>query len=94
MNPWFREGEGNESWTQPPLDINVGGLENGYYSNLYYEFSLDYKRSFGKHNVTALALMSRHQKNSGTDFAYYNESWVGRATYNFDKRYLNFELVF
>lgn len=88
MNPWFREGEGNESWTQPPLDINVGGLENGYYSNLYYEFSLDYKRSFGKHNVTALALMSRHQKNSGTDFAYYNESWVGRATYNFDKRYL------
>ena len=47
MNPWFREGEGNESWTQPPLDINVGGLENGYYSNLYYEFSLDYKRSFG-----------------------------------------------
>ena len=22
------------------------------------------------------------------DFAYYNESWVGRATYNFDKRYL------
>ena len=88
MNPWFREGEGNESWTQPPLDINVGDLEDGYYSNLYYEFSLDYKRSFGKHNVTALALMSRHQKNSGTDFAYYNESWVGRATYNFDKRYL------
>lgn len=88
MNPWFREGEGNEIWTQPPLDINVGGLEGGYYSNLYYEFSLDYKRTFGKHGVTALALMSRHQNNAGTSFAYYNESWVGRATYNFDKRYL------
>lgn len=88
MNPWFREGEGNEIWTQPPLDINVGGLEDGYYSNLYYEFSLDYKRTFGKHGVTALALMSRHQKNAGTSFAYYNESWVGRATYNFDKKYL------
>lgn len=87
-NPWFREGEGNETWTQPPLDINVGDLEKGYYNNLYYEFSLDYKRSFGKHQVTALALMSRHQKNTGTEFAYYNESWVGRATYNFDKKYL------
>lgn len=88
MNPWFREGEGNETWTQPPLDINVGELEKGYYSNLYYEFSLNYKRSFGKHGVTALALMSRQQKNAGTEFAYYNESWVGRATYNFDKKYL------
>lgn len=88
LNPWFREGQGNEVWSQPPLDINVGGLESGYYSNLYYEFSLDYKRTFGKHNVTALALVSRHQKNSGTDFAYYNESWVGRATYNYNKRYL------
>lgn len=87
-NPWFRNEEGNETWTQPPLDINIGGLEKGYYNNLYYEFSLDYKRSFGKHQVTGLALMSRHQKNTGTDFAYYNESWVGRATYNFDKKYL------
>lgn len=88
MNPWFREGEGNEVWTQSPLDINVGGLEGGYYSNLYYEFALNYKRSFGKHAVTALALMSRHQKNAETSFAYYNESWVGRATYNYDRKYL------
>lgn len=88
MNPWFREGENNEAWTQPPLDINIGKLEDGYYSNLYYEFSLDYARSFGKHNLTALALMSRHQKNAETDFAYYNESWVGRVTYNYNKKYL------
>lgn len=88
MNPWFRDGQGNEVWEQGPLDINVGGLEDGYYSNLYYEMALNYKRTFGKHTVTGLALMNRQQKNAGTSFAYYNESWVARATYDFSKKYL------
>lgn len=88
QNPWQRSGEGNETWTQPPLDINVGGLEGGYYSNLYYEFALNYKQSFGDHTVSALALMNRHQKNAATSFAYYNESWVGRATYNYLRKYI------
>lgn len=88
QNPWKRTGQGNDIWIQPPLDINVGGLESGYYSDLYYEFAVNYKRSFGKHNVTGLALMNRQQKNAGTDFAYYNESWVARGTYDFDRKYL------
>ena len=88
MNPWQREGEGNETWVQSPLDINVGGLEGGYYSNLYYEFGLNYQRKFGEHDVSGLALVNRQQKNAGTEFAYFNESWVGRVTYNFAGKYL------
>jgi hypothetical protein len=38
--------------------------------------------------VTGLALMTRTQKNKDTQFAYYNESLVGRATYDFSHKYL------
>src|SRR5690606_11233461 len=41
-----------------------------------------------QHRVTGLALMNRQQKNSGTDFPYYNEGLVGRATYDYSRKYL------
>lgn len=88
VNPWVRSGQGNEVYKQPPLDINVGALEDGYYRDLYYEASLNYSRAFGNHRVTALGLFNRQQKNSGTDFAYYNQGLVGRATYDFSNKYL------
>lgn len=88
INPWFRNGEGNEYWKMPPYDINVGGLNGGYYRDLYYEASLNYNNTFGKHTVTGLALFNRQERNRGEDFPYYNEGWVGRATYDFNRKYL------
>ncbi len=88
VNPWNRNGQGNEVYNQAPLDINVGGLEGDYYRDLYYEMGFNYSKSFGKHSVSGLALLNRQQKNSGTDFAYYNEALVGRATYDFSHKYL------
>jgi TonB-linked SusC/RagA family outer membrane protein len=88
-NPWNRiTSAGNEYYKQQPLDINVGGMQGGYYRDLYYEFGLNYDNTFGKHSVTGLALMNRQQKNDETDFPYYNEGLVGRATYDYDHRYL------
>ncbi len=87
-NPWIRAGQGNEVYKQLPLDINVGGMEGGYYRNLYYEMALNYNRTFDKHTVTGLALINREQKNKETDFAYYNEALVGRATYDYSHKYL------
>lgn len=89
-NPWFRNGQGNEVYKQLPLDINVSGLNNDpiYYSDLYYEGSINYTNTFGQHTVSALALLNRQQKNSGTDFAYYNEALVGRLNYDFSHKYL------
>jgi len=90
VNPWFRTGEGNELYTQPPLDINVGGMVSDppSYRDLYYEMALNYSNAFGKHRVTGLALINRQQKNSGTAFPYYNEAVVGRATYDYSNKYL------
>jgi TonB-linked SusC/RagA family outer membrane protein len=90
QNPWFRQtpAEGNDVWTQPPLDVNTSGLQGGYYTNMYYEMSLNYDRAFGKHNVSALGLFNRSQQNSGTSFPYYNEGLVGRLAYDFNRKYL------
>ncbi|MDR2473343.1 MAG: TonB-dependent receptor [Tannerella sp.] len=85
---WFREGQGNEVYKEPPLSINIGGLQNSYYNDLYYEFSLNYARTFGSHTVSALALMNRQQKNRTVNFPYYNEGLVGRLTYDFQRKYL------
>jgi TonB-linked SusC/RagA family outer membrane protein len=89
-NPWTRNNpaQSNEYWKQPPLDINVGGLNGGYYNNLYYEASLNYANTFGKHSISALGLFNRQQKNNDIQFPYYNEGLVGRATYDYDKKYL------
>jgi TonB-linked SusC/RagA family outer membrane protein len=90
QNPWFRvyPAQGNEIYTQPPLDVNTSGMQGGYYADLYYETSLNYARSFGKHNVTGLALFNRQQQNTGTEFPYYNEGLVGRITYDYNRKYL------
>lgn len=65
---------------------------DGYNRKLYYEFSVEYNRSFGSHNVTALALMNRQVSDSKDDkvikFPSYREEWVGRVTYNWKERYL------
>jgi len=87
-NPWLRESQNTEVYIQPAIDLNVGALEGGYYSDLYYEAAVNYARTFGNHGVTGLALFNRQQKNAGTEFAYFNESWVGRATYNYSQKYL------
>lgn len=53
----------------------------------YVKAQFDYKRSFGKHNVTGLAVASRNRKISNVDFPFYEEVWVTRGTYDYDKRY-------
>ncbi|GAA5220231.1 TonB-dependent receptor [Membranihabitans marinus] len=60
---------------------------NQTFRKLYYEFSLNYQRDFGKHSVSGLGLVSRQEQNYGSEFTSYREDWVGRATYGFDRRY-------
>ncbi len=82
---WFSfEGRNYER----PFEFNRGG-ENVESSEdiTYHRFQLDYNNNFGKHNVTAMALFSRNKRLNGTQYPYYNEDWVARATYNYDTRY-------
>ncbi len=53
----------------------------------YYRLQMNYNRTFGKHNVTGLALFSRNKAVQNTDFPFFNEDWVGRVTYNYDLKY-------
>ena len=87
-NHWTRSNPSNTVYKENPLDINIGSMQGDYYTDLYYEFATQYNRSFGKHTVTALALMNFQERNKNTEFGYYNAGVVGRATYDFDGRYL------
>lgn len=88
INPWARDGSSNEVFTPNPLYTTVGGLQDGYYVDLYYDASLNYNRKFNRHTVTGLALMNRQEVNKGTQFTFYNQAIVGRLTYDFAHKYL------
>jgi TonB-linked SusC/RagA family outer membrane protein len=87
-NPWLRENASDEVYVLPPVSLSAGGLESGYYRDMYYEGGINFNRSFGNHNATALLLVNREQKNVGTDFPYYNQGIVGRLTYDYKSKYL------
>ncbi len=91
-NPWTMIGDastnlGDDIYEQEPLNVEVGSLQS-YSLNLYYEASLNYNRSFSDHHVSGLFLFNRTRKQTGVDFPYFNESWVGRATYDYKHKYL------
>ncbi len=56
-------------------------------ANFIIRCRLDYARTFGKHEVTALGLFSRLKEAQGPVFPIYREDWVFRLTYNYALRY-------
>ena len=56
--------------------------------NTYYELALNYRRTFGKHSVEALALFSREQNATGSNWPSKREDWVGRVKYEYEAKYL------
>ncbi|WP_164975209.1 TonB-dependent receptor [Lutibacter sp. HS1-25] len=72
------------AWTLEPTNIQ----DNTIGRRILYDFSFNYDRVFGKkHSVTALALLRRNESGTGNGFLRYREDWVGRVTYDYDKRY-------
>jgi TonB-linked SusC/RagA family outer membrane protein len=70
-------------WSVTPSDVDEGALRR----TLFYQLSLNYARTFGKHDVSALALFNRRQTALGASFPEYREDWVGRTTYGFNDTY-------
>lgn len=87
VNPWFRAEQGPEVYKAPKADLNVGGLNLNYYSDLYYEMALNYQNTFDKHTISGLALLNRQQQNKKLEFPYYNEALVGRINYDYSRKY-------
>lgn len=78
------DGEAPENPVFPETEVISGGP----FRTWYYEISLNYIRTFGKHDVSALLLGQRRQTQTDVDFPRYEEGLVGRITYNYNKRYL------
>ncbi|MDB9859462.1 TonB-dependent receptor, partial [Flavobacteriaceae bacterium] len=79
-------------YVQPPWTLGNAQVEEGQRRRqLVYDASLNYNKTFNeKHNLTGLFLVRRQERTSGTGifaFPTYREDWVGRITYNYDKRY-------
>ncbi len=70
-------------WLQQSGSADIGAT----YRKLYYSAQIDYARTFGKHEVTALGLFSRLREAQGSVFPIYREDWVFRLTYNYGMRY-------
>lgn len=66
------------------------GLTSSSYTQLkiYQEYQLNYARKFGRHDVTAMVLYNQNHRKYNADLAYRYQGLVGRATYNYDDRYL------
>ena len=71
-----------------PVTYNDSGREGDLHRSWYYEASLNYDRTFGKHTVTGLFLGYRQKKQTTVQFPRYEEGLVGRVTYDYDARYL------
>ncbi len=62
-------------------------MSSYYYVN--FQASLNYARSFGNHSVTGMVLYQRDNWDGwSADLPYNVIGYVGRATYNYDSRYL------
>lgn len=58
-----------------------------FYMN--FQYSLNYARQFGKHNVTGMVLLQRDNwEYYGADLPYNILGMAGRVTYNYDQRYM------
>lgn len=70
----------------PGLSDPVAG--NNATKNIYIESSLNYGRTFGKHNIGALALyMQKESQLYDNPLPFRKQGLVGRLTYSYDNRY-------
>lgn len=75
-------------WIIRPWNITQEELTTGILRRMMYQFQINYGRSFGLHNIGALALVKREEYANGDMFKNYREDWVSRITYDYDGRYL------
>ncbi len=95
FNEFFEEiiespdGVNDFSFVPTPWRLGTDNISNGSIRrNLLYDFSLNYNNTFAeKHNFTALMLVRRQQRATGSMFPVYREDWVSRITYDYDGRY-------
>lgn len=88
-NPWIRSSTSEYVWNLKPYSVGINNTASGNNTIFYLEGAVNYNRKFAKaHNVTGLLLYSQREYNAGANFPKRNQSFVGRATYDYKGRYL------
>ncbi len=82
------EKEAGFGWVDRPVIYSAESMQaNDTRRNLYYEVRMNYMRIFGLHDVTGTAVFSRQEEVAGSNWPRKREDWIGRFTYNYDRRY-------
>jgi len=70
-------------WVTGPVVLLGSALDR----RLFYQFKVNYARTFGQNDFSGLFLVSRRQQAVGPEFAHFQEDWVGRLTYSYGGKY-------
>ena len=70
-------------WLTQAGTVNTGQT----YRRINYQIGLNYANRIGKHDITGLAMLQREKYATGSEFPYFREAWIFRATYNYDTRF-------
>ena len=87
-NPWIYSAASALVYEDKPYAVTRGSMRDDYYVTFYWEGALNYNRTFGDHNVTALALFNQRENVKFVDFPYHSQGVVGRVTYDYKHKYL------
>lgn len=87
-NPWSSTVSGSYVYVLPPYRETQSNGASNIQKTYYWEASLNYKRKFQDHNVSALLLMHQRERRFSADFPYHTEAYVARATYDYKAKYL------
>lgn len=81
--------EDPSSYTYFYEDIPLQAPSSSYTQNrdVWMDMSINYQRSFGHHNVTALLLANRTQRVLGNQVPFVSQGLVARAVYNYRNKY-------
>ena len=72
-----------EKWSTQGGEVNNWATQR----NLTYQLQLNWARTFGDHEVTAMGNFGRTEFATGSEIPHYREDWVFRLTYNWARRY-------
>jgi len=95
IKQYYKDKDGNDQYNVIRNEEAMGYQINQWSNRtFYYEASVNYNRAFNIHNVGAMILFNRNDYkdltagNSLLNLSYRRQSLAGRATYEFDNRYL------
>lgn len=86
-----RDSEGNLLFNQMVNATPFGNptTSSSGNKNIYMEGAINYDQSFDRHTVGGMFLYYQKERQLTSDaLAFRKQAWIGRATYNFDQRYI------